>query len=184
MNHSPFKFLEAYSAQDKHLFFGRDQEIETLFNLTFRSRFILVYGPSGTGKTSLIRSGLAKRLSDTDWFSLYIRRKQDINAALREELSKWDKRPDIRPISEQVRYISLLYLRPVYLLFDQLEELFISGDAQEQYEFLQTLIELYQSDVPCARSTWPNCTVLKKHYPRCLITDCAWNKWVTSASER
>lgn len=149
MNHSPFKFLEAYSAQDKHLFFGRDQEIETLFNLTFRSRFILVYGPSGTGKTSLIRSGLAKRLSDTDWFSLYIRRKQDINAALREELSKWDKRPDIRPISEQVRYISLLYLRPVYLLFDQLEELFISGDAQEQYEFLQTLIELYQSDVPC-----------------------------------
>lgn len=141
--------MEAYSAQDKHLFFGRDQEIETLFNLTFRSRFILVYGPSGTGKTSLIRSGLAKRLSDTDWFSLYIRRKQDINASLREELSKWDKRPDTRPVPEQVRYISLLYLRPVYLLFDQLEELFISGDAQEQYEFLQNLIALYQSDVPC-----------------------------------
>jgi len=158
MTHSPFKFLEAYSARDKHLFFGRDQEIETLFNLTFRSRFILVYGPSGTGKTSLIRSGLAKRLSDTDWFSLYIRRKQDINAALREELSKWDKRPNTKQmtppsgaggLSEQVRYISLLYLRPVYLLFDQLEELFISGDAQEQYEFLQNLIELYQSDVPC-----------------------------------
>ena len=150
--------MEAYSAQDKHLFFGRDQEIETLFNITFRSRFILVYGPSGTGKTSLIRSGLAKRLSDTDWFSLYIRRKQDINAALREELSKWDKRPNTKQmtppsgaggLSEQVRYISLLYLRPVYLLFDQLEELFISGDAREQYEFLQNLIELYQSDVPC-----------------------------------
>ena len=99
MHHSPFKFLEAYSAQDKHLFFGRDQEIETLFNITFRSRFILVYGPSGTGKTSLIRSGLAKRLSDTDWFSLYIRRKQDINAALREELSKWDKRPNTKQMT-------------------------------------------------------------------------------------
>jgi WD40 repeat protein len=149
MNRSPFKFLEAYGAQDKHLFFGRDQEIETLFNLTFRSRFILVYGPSGTGKTSLIRSGLAKKLSDTDWFSIYIRRKNDINASLREEVGKWDRSPNTRSISEQVRYVSLLYLRPVYLLFDQLEELFISGDAQEQYDFLQNLIQLYQSDVPC-----------------------------------
>ncbi|MFN8349359.1 MAG: hypothetical protein U0X91_30435 [Spirosomataceae bacterium] len=149
MTHSPFKFLEAYNDRDKHLFFGREQEIETLFNLTFRSRFILVYGPSGTGKTSLIRSGLSKKLSDTDWFSLYIRRKQDINASLREELAKWDKRKETRPISEQIRYISLLYLRPVYLLFDQLEELFISGDDQEQYEFLTTLIDLYQTDVPC-----------------------------------
>lgn len=149
MTHSPFKFLEAYNDRDKHLFFGREQEIETLFNLTFRSRFILVYGPSGTGKTSLIRSGLAKKLSDTDWFSLYIRRKQDINASLCEELSKWDKRKETHPVSEQVRYVSLLYLRPVYLLFDQLEELFISGHDQEQYEFLATLIELYQADVPC-----------------------------------
>ena len=58
---SPFKFLDAFTLKDKDAFFGRDQEIDTLYSLVYKTPMVLVYGLSGTGKTSLIQCGLANR---------------------------------------------------------------------------------------------------------------------------
>ena len=62
---SPFKFLDAYDSQDKEIFFGREEEIEQLYKLIFQTNLMLVYGQSGTGKTSLIQCGLANRFKPT-----------------------------------------------------------------------------------------------------------------------
>ena len=52
----PFKFLDAYEKKDKKKFFGREEEIEMLYQTTFQTNLTLVYGRSGVGKTSLGRS--------------------------------------------------------------------------------------------------------------------------------
>jgi ABC-type phosphate transport system ATPase subunit len=71
---SPFKFLDSYTKDDREIFFGRDREIEELYHRVFESKIMLVYGVSGTGKSSLIHCGLANKFQDTDWLPLVIRR--------------------------------------------------------------------------------------------------------------
>ena len=79
---SPFKFLDAYTKQDKDIFFGRDQEIEDLYQKVFEAKILQVYGMSGTGKTSIINCGLANKFEESDWLPINIRRGTDINKSL------------------------------------------------------------------------------------------------------
>ena len=79
---SPFKFLDAYQKEDSHVFFGREKETNDLYEALSGVKHLLVYGPSGAGKTSLIECGLRNQFSDADWFALSIRRGDNINAAV------------------------------------------------------------------------------------------------------
>ncbi|WP_405601796.1 MULTISPECIES: winged helix-turn-helix domain-containing protein [unclassified Pseudoalteromonas] len=66
---SPFLGLSAYNPSDTHLFFGRNQSIETLLDrvssqINFGRAFCLILGPSGTGKSSLVNAGILPKLLD------------------------------------------------------------------------------------------------------------------------
>ncbi|MEY4202663.1 MAG: hypothetical protein RL013_365, partial [Bacteroidota bacterium] len=65
---SPFKFLDAYDKDDEAIFFGREKETGALYEALSGVKHLLVYGPSGAGKTSLIECGLRNRFSDADWY--------------------------------------------------------------------------------------------------------------------
>ncbi|MGZ8335778.1 MAG: ATP-binding protein [Allosphingosinicella sp.] len=148
---SPFKFLDAYEQGDKDIFFGRNAEVEQLYRLMFEANLVLVYGQSGTGKTSLIQCGLANRFQPTDWFQVFVRRQEDINRALNREIrahAVTEIPPDASAV-EAVRSLYLDHLRPIYLIFDQFEELFILGSTDEQEAFIATVAELLASDVSC-----------------------------------
>ena len=75
---SPFKFLDSYTKDDRDIFFGRDREIEELYQKVFDSKLLLVYGVSGTGKSSLIHCGLANKFNEADWLPLIVRRGRNI----------------------------------------------------------------------------------------------------------
>lgn len=146
---SPFKFLDAFEQRDKAIFFGRDAEVEQLYRLMFETSLVLVYGQSGTGKTSLIQCGLANRFAETDWFQLFIRRTDDINQALDREVRAKALTPiptEASPV-EAIRSLFLDHLRPVYLIFDQFEELFVLGSKAEQDAFFKTVTNIIESDV-------------------------------------
>lgn len=146
---SPFKFLDAFDLRDRDVFFGRDEEIDQLYRMVHKNRLVLVYGQSGTGKTSLVQCGLAGRYDATDWLPLFIRRGVDLNRSFAEALSGVLNQPleVVTPGAIDEAYGR--YLRPLYLIFDQLEELFILGKAEEQEQFIRTIAELHRAELPC-----------------------------------
>ena len=148
---SPFKFLDAYGAQDSAVFFGRDDEIEALYRLLGESRLVLVYGQSGTGKTSLVQSGLTKKFSPTNWLPITVRRGDDLGAALGQALAATAITP-VAPgatVVEGIRSVFLDHLRPVFLIFDQFEELYVLGSKAEQATFYTAIKAVLDADVSC-----------------------------------
>ena len=171
MKKYPFKFLDAYNSDDTGIFFGRDEEIAALYEMVFQSPILLVYGASGTGKTSLIQCGLASRFQSHDWLALSIRRGSNINSSLEKALAdaggKSTEKEDldwlneimeeqetepanknISPLEKSFKNIYLNSFRPIYLIFDQFEELFILGTKNEQTQFINTVKEILQVKQP------------------------------------
>jgi hypothetical protein len=54
--------LRPFERDESHLFFGRDDCVDTLIERLARTRFLAVLGSSGTGKSSLVRTGLLSGL--------------------------------------------------------------------------------------------------------------------------
>ena len=59
---NPFPGLRPFEADEDHLFFGREKEIDELLRRLRLTRFLSIVGSSGSGKSSLVRSGLIPSL--------------------------------------------------------------------------------------------------------------------------
>ncbi|WP_122263008.1 BTAD domain-containing putative transcriptional regulator [Ornithinimicrobium cerasi] len=58
----PWPGLAAYDVEDTDAFFGRDAELTECLQRLDRAGVLALVGPSGSGKSSLVRAGLAARL--------------------------------------------------------------------------------------------------------------------------
>lgn len=150
-NKSPFKFLDSYEKDDKTIFFGRDQETFELYDRLFETNLVLLYGASGTGKTSIINCGLANQFEASDWYPIFIRRRDHIMQAWVAELDKHaqKKMPEKATIQERIRSLYLDYFKPIFIIFDQFEEIFILGDKTEQQTFFEELQQLLTANLQC-----------------------------------
>jgi hypothetical protein len=164
----PFKFLDAYTREDSDFYFGRTDEINALYEMVFQTDLLLVYGASGTGKSSLIQCGLASKFQSHDWLALNIRRIGDLNESFEKALLDaggtlgintaddfdWlddDPAAPAKPVSALARRFKAIYLKhfkPVYLIFDQFEELYILGSKDEQRQFVETVQEILRVEQP------------------------------------
>ena len=59
---NPFPGLRAFEEEEEHLFFGREKQVDELLAKLSQQRFLAVIGSSGSGKSSLVRSGLLPAL--------------------------------------------------------------------------------------------------------------------------
>ena len=93
----PYKGLDVFKEEDAELFFGREKLVEDLVGRVRESRTVFITGPSGSGKSSLVRAGLIPALKQ---------------GAIRELHSeRWlieTIKPGRDPISEVVRVASSL----------------------------------------------------------------------------
>lgn len=170
----PLKFLDAYEREDKSIFFGRQPEIDALYEMVFQTDLLLIYGASGTGKTSLIQCGLANRFESHDWLDLYIRRGNNINESLEKVLARaggslqadndfsWlnsdfldtattpTASTEVSPLAQRLQAIYLQHFKPIYLIFDQFEELYTldKDNKQERDEFIRTIKTILQIEQP------------------------------------
>lgn len=58
----PYRGLETFGSEDAGWFFGRERLVEELAGRLRRSSFLAVFGPSGSGKSSVLRAGLVPAL--------------------------------------------------------------------------------------------------------------------------
>ncbi|MEH2056820.1 MAG: caspase family protein [Nostoc sp.] len=67
LENNPYQGLQSYDEKDSNLFFGRENRIEELYQkvVSNKQTLTVILGASGTGKSSLMKAGLLKRLRDS-----------------------------------------------------------------------------------------------------------------------
>jgi len=140
----PFKFLDPYTSDDKNIFFGRDNETEDIFRKLYSGKLMLVYGKSGTGKSSIINCGLISKIPQEDIFAINIRcGKKPYNNFL-SGIKKYSKAKLDNPL-EILEDIFYENSKPIALIFDQFEEIFILADEEERKKLANELNEILKS---------------------------------------
>lgn len=127
---NPYRGMEAFTETDADFFFGREQLIIHLSDKARRQRFIVVVGPSGSGKSSVVQAGLLPRLPK-DCQIIKLRPGNDPYASV--DLSGFLK---LDRSGRQVIFI------------DQFEELFALCSPDVQTRFLDDLQALIASPAP------------------------------------
>ncbi|MDX2932743.1 hypothetical protein [Streptomyces ipomoeae] len=125
---SPYRGLARFEADDSDLFFGREALVSELAETVREHRFAAVFGPSGSGKSSLLRAGLIPRLRQEE---------ADRRPAVIRVLT-----PGERPARTHTK---ALVPREgdldTWVIIDQFEELFtLCGDREERDRFLDLLL--------------------------------------------
>ncbi|MFE2972199.1 hypothetical protein ACFXKC_53360 [Streptomyces sp. NPDC059340] len=126
---APYRGLARFEPGDADLFFGRDELTERLFQHACSRRLTAVFGPSGSGKSSLLRAGLIPRLRDPDTT-------ESRPGALRVLT------PGEHPLSTHAqRLVPAEGDGDTWLVVDQFEELYtLCNDVGERDQFIDHLL--------------------------------------------
>ena len=146
----PYKFLDPYDVEDAAIFFGRDRESRVLFSDVIVNRLVVLFAPSGTGKTSLINAGVRPRLHQRGYETFFVRVREDPVASALVELRQRDALSSQTgdSFARQLQHAVERLKRPIVLFFDQFEEFFIyvmrpKPDAGRQ--FIEDVSQLYRN---------------------------------------
>jgi WD40 repeat protein len=170
VNKWPFPGMKAFEPEDAAIYFGRDDETNSLKQKLEAARtvggasMLVITGGSGAGKSSLLKAGLVPQLRRTprEWLVLPIMRP---DKAPMEMLSKslahsikssdwqaWHKRlmrsdaiESIARLLDELRVGDCLLAR-VLLPIDQLEELFTVSVPAERESFVRLLASALRPD--------------------------------------
>ncbi len=154
---NPYKGLRAFDGADADNFFGRERLVERLLArlADAAGRFVAVVGPSGSGKSSVVRAGLLPAVRagglTGDWFTVEMTPAPhpfesledallgvaiDPPTSLLEELVHGDD-----GIGRAVRRVLPDDGSRLLLVVDQFEELFTQVDAETADRFIAALVD-------------------------------------------
>ncbi|MFG2816758.1 ATP-binding protein [Streptomyces sp. NPDC048410] len=153
----PYRGLEAFTAQDgkSGVFVGREAEVDLLRNMVRAKPLVMVTGPSGVGKSSLVAAGLRPELESEGWrvatfrpgtspFEAVARALLDAERpGAQHSLEELEHRADVLrlngfwPVASK---IAILTGQRLALVGDQFEEAFGSGTGADPLTFLHSLL--------------------------------------------
>lgn len=163
---NPYQGLRAFNEEDSNRFFGRTTEVEELWgqfaslHKSSKTRLLAVLGPSGSGKSSLVRAGLLSELcrQATIGYELQVvvfKPGRDVLSELAMVLARLitgEKSPVKQAVefrnylkerNEQGEYhgldriassIEKIRQRPLLIVVDQFEEIYSYEPAEEELE--------------------------------------------------
>jgi WD40 repeat protein/energy-coupling factor transporter ATP-binding protein EcfA2 len=146
---NPFPGLRSFEEEEEYLFFGREKQIDELINKLSKTRFLAVVGASGSGKSSLVKSGLLPSLhsgylaaAGSGWRICTFRPGSDpignmAEALCSDEILGEDEEDHTTPsiiesilrrndqgVGETIRQLSRDHTQNILIVVDQFEELF------------------------------------------------------------
>jgi WD40 repeat protein/energy-coupling factor transporter ATP-binding protein EcfA2 len=133
----PYKGLATFDADDADYFFGRERLVAELVARLVGAPLLAVVGPSGSGKSSVVRAGLLPALA----------------GGILPASDRW-RRALIRPGEHPLRELQRAQSRGdgrVVLAVDQFEEAFTAcADEREREKFVDALVRAaHESDAVC-----------------------------------
>jgi uncharacterized protein YjbI with pentapeptide repeats len=170
---NPYKGLLAFQETDSDLFFGRQKQIErlsekfkTLCQRESATRFLMIYGPSGTGKSSLVRAGLIPALirqssgSNAPRIITLVPESHPLESLARslarivtddptpitktqefvQTLSMINEKGEYEGLRQLADMLHEVLISPLILFVDQLEEVFDCENPAESDAFIDNLL--------------------------------------------
>ena len=164
---SSFLGLQSYTEAQSNLFFGRDAETNTLTSLVELNTLTIVFGRSGTGKTSLLNAGVFPKLRKSFCLPFRIRLEFNVNSpdlvtqikkVLKEEIDKYGFKVESYPTNETLW--EYFHKEPLWktvtpiIVFDQFEEIFTLAKSNPRFAsielplFWEELSNLIENNIP------------------------------------
>lgn len=145
----PYPGMVPFTADDARFFYGREDEIEFMLQHMRHQKFLLVVGPSGSGKSSLITAGLLPRLEASGFF----RKRPWLVRRMRPGASPWEslqKALGGDPDDIDKTLSDLLAANPgsgrLLLVVDQFEEVLTQPDQVVERRFISAVKRLREHD--------------------------------------
>jgi hypothetical protein len=141
----PYIGLIPFTDADSEYFFGRDKEIDLIIANLFASKFTLLYGKSGVGKSSIMNAGVLTKLRDRKSLACVIFKewRQESSTGLKISIYNAIKSitgKDIQPLNTEISLREFLhqYLDPLpelrlMIIFDQFEDYFLYTSANDPF---------------------------------------------------
>ena len=85
---APYRFLDSYDLFDASIYAGREADVDRLEGEVLAHRLVVLQGPVGAGKTSLLRAGLTPRVLARGYLVLAVQAYADPIAVLRSGLEQ------------------------------------------------------------------------------------------------
>ena len=163
---STFLGLRPYMEANSNAFFGRDKEIDATTTLIQLNTLTIVFGRSGTGKTSLLNAGVFPKLRKNYCLPFRIRLEFDRNSpdlvtqvknVLRKKIDEYGFNVQTYPGEETLweyfhKELLWVSITPI-LVFDKFEEIFTLAKtdprwANEMPVFWEELSDLIENNIP------------------------------------
>lgn len=162
----PYRGLETFDEEHAEFFFGRERDIQRVLEKLKSARFLAVLGPSGSGKSSLVRAGVIPSLRDgglpgsNEWEIRVLRPGADPITDLAAKIKTLNAEASMKSLCDDMladaktlhrEFALALTLRPqvkrIVLVVDQFEEVFtVCSDEKTRAQFLANL--LFASGIP------------------------------------
>jgi hypothetical protein len=148
---NPWVGLRPFTSSESDLFFGRQREAQILGNLVATQPVLVLYAPSGTGKSSLLNAGLIPALGqDEGQVAVVVGSDQEPMAAVRSALAGtgWAVPPGL-DLAELMNRFWLDQDRRTVVIIDQFEERINAGQPLEELYAAMTKLSHSRSDAGC-----------------------------------
>ncbi|MEM7585862.1 MAG: HEAT repeat domain-containing protein [Acidobacteriota bacterium] len=150
----PYKYLDYYGFEDADLFFGREREVHKTVGEIVSARLLVLFSPSGSGKTSLINAGVRPELESLGYRTVYARLGADPIPSIEEAVAQRleiDDEGDGQDLVGFLRRATESAGKPLVIFLDQFEEFFVlyRDDEALRQHFIEQLARVrYDADLP------------------------------------
>jgi len=151
MSKAPYKYLDYYDFEDADIFFGREEEIQRMVGEILSTRLLVLFSPSGSGKTSMINAGVRPRLEEMGYKTIYTRLESEpISAVCRAVANALDFHceEEATNLYEFLKTAAKKSDKPLVIFLDQFEEFFtvFRDEHKKRKEFIDQLAKIKYDD--------------------------------------